>query len=224
MRNKETTPLLQKLIQISSLPLSSVESQFAVDSSGFSTSRFARYYSFKHGKDMKYRHWLKAHVMSGVKTNIVTSIELTEEYKNDNPYFKPLVEKTAENFNVAEVSADMGYSSRANYEVTSNVGGQAFIPFKSNATGKADGSMLWKKMFHYFQFNKDEFLQHYHKRSNSETTFHMIKTKFKDSIRSKDKTAQFNEVLLKVLCHNLCVVIQEMHELGINADFKNMKI
>lgn len=49
----------------------------------------------------------------------------------------------------------------------------------------------------------------------------MIKTKFKDYVRTKDETGQFNEVLLKILCHNLCVVIQEMHELGIEADFTN---
>ena len=80
--------------------------------------------------------------------------------------------------------------------------------------------MTWTKMYHYFMANNEEFLQHYHLRSNSETVFHMIKTKFKDGIRSKNKVAQQNEVLLKVLCHNICVVIQEMHELGIKANFK----
>lgn len=29
-----------------------------------------------------------------------------------------------------------------------------------------------------------------------------------------------NEVLAKVLCHNIVVVIHEMHELGINPGFK----
>ena len=69
-------------------------------------------------------------------------------------------------------------------------------------------------------YNREEFLQHYHKRSNVETTFHMIKSKFGDSIRSKTETAQVNEVLLKILCHNICVVIQEMNELGIEANFR----
>ena len=50
-------------------------------------------------------------------------------------------------------------------------------------------------------------------------TFHMIKSKFGDSARSKTETAQVNEVLLKVLCHNACVVIQEMFELGIEPKF-----
>ncbi|MGZ4879685.1 MAG: hypothetical protein ACXV7G_01215 [Halobacteriota archaeon] len=33
------------------------------------------------------------------------------------------------------------------------------------------GSPTWKKMYHYFEFKHEEFLEHYHKRSNAETTF-----------------------------------------------------
>ena len=74
-------------------------------------------------------------------------------------------------------------------------------------------------MYNYFMYKHEEFLEHYHKRSNAETTFHMIKTKFRDSLRSKSKTAQINELLCKVLAHNICVVIQEMNELGIKGEF-----
>ncbi|WP_239451313.1 hypothetical protein [Methanosarcina horonobensis] len=51
-----------------------------------------------------------------------------------------------------------------------NVGGTPYIPFKKNATGKLAGSSMWKKMYHYFQLNRDEFLKHYHKRGNIEST------------------------------------------------------
>jgi transposase len=219
MRKIELIPILQNLIKISSLPLASVETDFAVDSSGFSTSRFARYFSFKHGRDMKYRTWIKAHIGIGVKTNIVTGVEITEESENDSPQFKPLVEKTSKNFTINEVSADKAYSSRNNLEVVDSLGGTAFIPFKSNVTGKQRGSSVWAKMYHYFLYNKEVFLDHYHKRSNVETTFHMIKSKFRDNLRSKDKVAQINELLLKILCHNICVLIQETFELGINPQF-----
>ena len=47
----------------------------------------------------------------------------------------------------------------------------------------------------------------------------MIKSKFGDAVRSKTEVAQVNEVLLKVLCHNIYVVIQEMFELGIEPNF-----
>ena len=66
-------------------------------------------------------------------------------------------------------------------------------------------------------------MEHYHLRSNVETTNFMIKAKFGDVIRSKDKTAQINEVLLKVLCHNIVVLIQEMFELDIGPEFLSDK-
>jgi hypothetical protein len=43
----------------------------------------------------------------------------------------------------------------------------------------------------------------------------MIKTKFGDSVRSKTEVAGRNEVLAKVLCHNICCLIHAMYELGI---------
>jgi hypothetical protein len=42
-----------------------------------------------------------------------------------------------------------------------------------------------------------------------------MKAKFGTSMRSKTETAQMNELLCKVLCHNICVLIQSMYELGI---------
>jgi len=49
--------------------------------------------------------------------------------------------------------------------------------------------------------------------------FHMIKSKFGDSLRSKTETSQINEALCKVLCHNLSCLIQSMFELDIKPEF-----
>jgi transposase len=219
MNDESITPILKQLIKLSATPLSSVEQDFTIDSSGFSTCRFARWFDYKWGKEKKYRIWLKAHLCSGVKTNIITSAEITEGDVNDNPLLPQLVKETSDNFEIKEVSADKGYTSKTNLEAVEELGGIAFIPFKNNVTGKARGSSIWKKMYHYFIYKHDEFLEHYHKRSNAETIFHMIKSKFKDNLRSKGKTAQVNELLLKILCHNICCVIQEISELGIKGEF-----
>lgn len=216
MENEELTPILMELITQSSTPLASVEKDFAVDASGFSTCRFKRWYDFKYGKETNTRIWVKASVMCGTKTNIITAAKLSESVAADTKFFKELVQTTAENFEIKEVSADKAYSARDNFDCVNEIGGTAFIPFKSNATGKSRGSSMWHKMYHYFMFNREEFLEHYHKRSNVETVFHMVKAKFGDSVRSKTKTAQINEVLLKVLCHNICVLIQEAFELSID--------
>ena len=47
----------------------------------------------------------------------------------------------------------------------------------------------------------------------------MIKSKFGGAVRSKTPVAQVNEVLAKVLCHNICVLIQSMYELGVDPIF-----
>ena len=219
MNKEELTPILKELIALSSTPLREIEDNFAVDSSGFSTCRFARWFDYKWGKERKHRIWLKAHLCSGIKTNIITGVKITEGQENDSPQLAELVRKTAEVFNMNEVSGDKAYNGRENFKVIEEVGATPFIPFKKNVTGKRGGCAVWKKMYHYFLYKHDEFLEHYHKRSNAETCFHMIKTKFKDNLRSKSKTAQINELLLKILCHNICVVIQEILELGIKGEF-----
>jgi transposase len=219
LQKEEITPILKELITITSLPLKNVETDFAIDSSGFSTNRFAKWFDYKWGKDNKEKVWLKAHLISGIKTHIITGCEITEAYCNDSPELSKLIKQTAKHFKLNEISADKAYSSRENLETISKFGANPFIPFKKNASGKSRGSLIWKKMYHYFLYKNEEFLEHYGKRSNSETVFHMIKTKFRDNLRSKTKTAQINELLCKILCHNICVVIQEMNELGITPNF-----
>ncbi len=44
-------------------------------------------------------------------------------------------------------------------------------------------------------------------------------TKFGPALRSKTPVAQTNEVLCKVLCHNLCCLVQAIYELGIEPEF-----
>ena len=62
-------------------------------------------------------------------------------------------------------------------------------------------------------------MEHYHQRSNVEATFSMLKRKFQNKLMLKKGVGQTNEALAKVLCHNICVLIQEMHETDLKLDF-----
>ena len=211
------TPLFVDLIARSALPLKAIEREFAVDSSGFTSSKFVRWFDEKYGVTRKRHTWIKAHLACGVKTNIVTAVRITDKDSHDYNQFEPLVKGTAENFPIDAVSADKGYSGRDNFDLVDQLGGTAFIAFKDNATGGVGG--MFEQMFHYYKFRQEEFLGHYHKRSNVESTFSMIKRKFGDHVRSKSDTAMTNEVLGKVLCHNICCVIASQCELGIEPVF-----
>jgi len=59
-----------------------------------------------------WHEWLKMLVACGVRTHVVTGVELTSARTHDAPYFKPLLEQTAKaGFKMQEVSADKGYTS-----------------------------------------------------------------------------------------------------------------
>jgi transposase len=220
LKDPTLTPLLKTLIEESAMPLKAVETDFAVDSSGFATSAFAHWYDTRYERRRRERRWVKVHLMCGVHTHAVTSVEVTPTDSADAPQFAGLVTTTARRFSVHEVSADKAYLSVDNLQVVAGVGGIAYIPFKQRTTGlRPEFDALWNRMWHYYMFNRDTFLQHYHKRSNAETTFSMIKGKFGEVVRAKLPVAQVNEVLCKVLCHNLCVLIQSIYELKLEPTF-----
>lgn len=219
LESDSLTPILKQMVIQSSLPLANVEVDFAVDSSGFSTSRFIRWFDVKYGRIREKAEWVKAHITCGVKTNVITAIEIGEKWAGDSPFLAPMVKTTAENFAISEVSADKAYISEKNLKVITGLNAMPYIPFRSNTTGDGTGSPLWEHLFHLFMFKKQDFLAHYHKRSNVESTFSALKRKFGDSLRSKSDTAMVNETLCKVICHNLVVLIHEMHELGIEPMF-----
>ena len=97
------------------------------------------------------------------------------------------------------------------------MGATPYIPFRANSLARnrkqkhdSCGSG------HYYNFNR-KFLAHYHKRSNVETTFAMIKAKF-GGAGSKTPVAQVNEVLVKILCQHLRLD-SVVYELGIEPIF-----
>ncbi|MDE2779528.1 MAG: transposase [Chloroflexota bacterium] len=225
LREPALTPLLVSLIEQSALPLKDFEVDFAIDSTGFGTTTYHRWFDHKWKKQIKGAKWVKAHLMCGVKTNIVTAVEVTAGQSADGPRLPGFTETTAQNFTVREVGGDKAYLSKKNFMAVDKVGGTAYFPFKKNSTGnpghhKIDAEQkLWSKMYHYFQFHREEYLEHYHKRPNVESTMDMIKSKFGAFVRAKNPTAQVNEALVKVLCHNIVVLIHSMYELGIDPEF-----
>jgi transposase len=213
----DLTALLTTLVEESAAPLACVESQFAADSTGFGTSVFRRWYDAKYGHEMKEHTWIKAHAMIGVKTNVITAIRVTDGNGADSPELPALVASTAKSFNVAEVSADKAYLAHRNLDAIEAVGAVPYVPFKLNSQG--EGPAAWRRMWGLFMYRQPEFLARYHARSNVESTFSAIKRKFGGSVRSKNPTAQVNEVLCKALCFNLSCLVHAMFELGIEPTF-----
>jgi transposase len=219
LRRQDVTPILQQMIEISALPLRGLESQFAVDSTGFRTTSFGDYNQETHGPSRR-NVWLKAHAIVGTRTHVVVKVKVTDGNVADSPQFPELLKGAVlAGFEVKEVSADKGYLSRDNVDAAAELGVSPYIPFKKNSTGRARGSALYNKLFHYFQLHKEEFDAHYHRRSNVESVFGAIKKKFGETLKSKDRVAQENELLAKIVAYNLTVLVHEMFEHEVVPDF-----
>jgi len=144
------------LITRSALPLKAVEVDFAADSSGFTTSRFHRWFDHKYGVERQEHDWVKVHIMCGVKTTVVTAIEIAGRNAADTKQLPALITATAQNFAMAEISADKGYASAVNIEAVKNVGpspssrsarqipaGQAACGRRRSATSCTGGTSFW---------------------------------------------------------------------------------
>ena len=148
MESEALTPILVELIQRSAAPLAEAESQFAVDSSGFCTTRYTRWVDVKYGKPRKEHDWVKVHIVTGTRTNCVTAAEIHDKNTNDCNILPSLVDTTAKRFTLSEVSADKAYAANPNFDAVARNGGTLYATFRKNATGGVGG--LYEKMFHLF--------------------------------------------------------------------------
>ncbi len=191
----------------------------APDSTGVQTASFGGWREEKHGEKRE-KKWLKVHAIVGTKTHVVIDARVLEANSADSPQFIPLLRGTFEaGFRPSATLADKGYLSRDNYTAATEMGLETFIPFKSNIIEAGQGSSAWRKAYHLFQANREEFDRRYHLRSNVESAFSAIKRKFGEHVRSRTHVAQVNEILAKLICYNLTVVVHEMFENGIAPAF-----
>jgi hypothetical protein len=138
------TPILYDLITKRASPLREVETEWAVDSTGFCGSRYIQWVDEKWGTPKKEISWTKCHVVSGTRTNVIAAATILDERAGDAPQLPGLVKTTAQTFTVTEVAADKAYASNRNFEAVDAIGGKLYAAFKTGTTGGVGG--LFGKM------------------------------------------------------------------------------
>jgi len=220
-----TYDLLSKLLTISAMPLRKLEDKYSLDASGFGSYSQERWNKAKWGKTKSqrksYKNYLKGHILIGTRTNVICSCEITPGNFADITQAPSVLLKAGANFGMKEISCDKAYGSKLVFRIIQSLNSIPYIPFKYNTREpKKNAPEIWNKMFLYFRDNKEEWKEHYHKRSNVETTFAMIKLRLGEHLKSKNYTAQRSELMMKFICHNICCLIQEIYEHNIHVNFK----
>ncbi len=221
LRCPATYDLLCKLLTISAMPLKELEDHYSLDSSGFGSYQYERWQKAKWKNKRGWRNYLKGHICIGTRTNVICSCSITPGNFSDIRQAPRLLKQTGANFKMKEVSGDKAYSSHRLLKLIESYDAMPYIDFKRNVNPSKNSPEIWRRMFSYFQEHKEEFMEKYHKRSNVETVFSMVKVRLGEHLKCKTFESQRNELVMKFLCHNITVLIQEIYENKVHIDFKN---
>ena len=219
LNDPETTDLLRALVTESAKPLIGIERRFAPDSTGFSIQPYGRWYDEKHGNMRTGATYVKAHIITGVYSHIITAASASVQQIGDITAFPSLLDETrGAGFVIDEIASDGAYLSEAHLEWLDALGIDQYTPFRSNSRFHHDNS-VWDIYLAFFLLHKDLFDEHYHRRSQAESTFSMVKAKYGPSVRGKQPASQANGVLVKFLANNVYVLIRAIYELGMAIEF-----
>jgi hypothetical protein len=211
--------VLDELIIESSKPLAKIENNFATDMTGIKTKLFSSWYSLRANKEIKKRDHINVHITTGVKSNIVTALNVEIKKGRDNVIFREHVDITSGNFKINEWSGDGMYWAKANCTKIHEVGGKPFFKVKNSWNGKQGGVPAWKEMNSLARENPEEYGKHYHLRSNVESTNHSKKSIHGDKVYSKLDFARINEECLRWINHNINVLNRAGYEWNITPSF-----
>ena len=214
--------ILEKLIEESSRPLSAIEHDFATDATGIKTKLFSSWYSLRCRKKIRKRDHVTVHISAGIKSKIVTAINVENERGKDNEIFRDHVDKTASIFKVNEWSGDGMYWAKKNCSKVAAIGGTPYFKCKTGKTawnGKQDGHPAWKKMNQESIEHPRRYKKHYHKRNNIKSINMSKKMLHGNSVYSRLPSARINEETLRWVNHNINVLNRAKHQWDISPKF-----
>jgi len=224
-------PILQDLMGATAKVLVPIERNFAIDSTGFTTCVYESWNRAKHGykppanpedrgpKAPKRKHrWLKCNACIGTSTHGITAVVITDSRVHDTKMFAELVHRTVSHGFVPEkFTADAAYINTANIEVVEGVGAAPYIMFKKNMNGKSSPALT--RLMAKLTSDPEDYMREYHNRSNVETSFGIMKQQFGGNVNARKPAGQYNELMCKVICHNIARIVHAIHELSISPKF-----
>jgi hypothetical protein len=142
-------------------------------------------------------------------SHVILAARATTGGGADQPHFQRLLADAQARADVRLVVADAGYDSEANHVTArENMGVRSIIPPHSGRpTLKPPPSRHRRNMHWRFKRKADK--AHYGQRWQSETVNSMIKRNLDSALRARTAPRRRNELLLRVITHNLMILKQE---------------
>jgi len=220
----EHMALLHRLLSGSALPLIGLEDTWAVDGTGFGTSVYDHHYKQKHGTNAEKRKptkhgWAGVKIVFGVRTLVAAAAQVTDQHAGESPIMPELLRRVLANGGrVSEWLGDSAYLAWYNVAAVEAVGGTPFYDWRDGVTGKTHPETVGR-LYRRFHDDQDLYWEHYGKRSLAESGMNSIKTRFGHALRSRVQHAQFAELMLRLICHNVAQLIMAVQEFNVDPRY-----
>ncbi|MDO8603876.1 MAG: IS5 family transposase [bacterium] len=181
----------------------------ALDSTGMEAGHTSRYFVKRRERGEKnlyqttiYKTFPKLALNCDCESHIITGLLTSKGPSPDVVHFKKLLHQANDNLPIETITADAGYDSEANHEYARDLNIYSVInPKAGRPTTKLPSGKYRREMVEHFDTNT------YGQRWQSETVMSMLKRNLSESILSKKYWSQCREMALKVLTHNITIVL-----------------
>jgi len=220
----EHMALLHRLLAGSALPLIGLEDTWAVDGSGWGTGVYDHHHKQKHGSDAEKRKptkhgWAEAKIVFGVRTLCAPVAQVTNQHVGESRIMPELLRRlVAGGGRVKEWLGDAAYNSWYNIRAVEEIGATPFYDWREGVTGKTHPETVGR-LYERFKLDEDLYWERYGRRSLAESGMHAVKERFGYTLRSRAKPAQFAELMLRLICHNVAQLIMAVQEFQVDPRY-----
>lgn len=186
-------------------------SKVAVDYSGFELEAKSYYYRKRFFMFSKRRNFMRTCLLVDTDRQLILDHVINHKQGNDNTEFIKLLRDC----NVRYVTADKGYSSKAN---------RRFVLYKLNAIPM----IPYKRTEGVYRINhgrvKLKFDDNiYHQRSKIETVFSVLKRKYSSTLKGRTYLSQQKELILRLIAYNVdrLIILYKLLIIGFQQSSKN---
>ena len=225
LSSREATAILDWAIAEVCMPFVPHVDRFIVDGTGISLSSRGHYRQERYGESMEVRsrRFVRLHLVMERRFKFFPVALVTPESgagSGEQSQVEYLLRRLAAlGFRPGQILADRGYSSESILQLIVELGAEPVIAFKSiYSRNRLPAKDLMRKLYLAFLADPEGFQEKYRDRPLIEAGISALKRKFVEAVRGRTHRTRVNEVLYKVLCHNIDVLIHAAIEFGFDVD------
>jgi hypothetical protein len=184
-----------------------------IDATGLETRHVSRHYVRRTRADRSSTHaaWPKLTAVAHTHTHIILGAMPGRGPSQDSPDFGPALRQASANLHLDCLLADTGYDGEHNHRLAREELGIRLTAIKLNPrnAGGQEPKGRYRAQLHR-RFPK----RRYHRRAHAECVFSRLKRHLGSALTARNDESQAREMLLRVLTHNLMLLLLSLAESG----------